>query len=181
MSLFWATFLTGACLLVLGIVYFKNGPQLRDASFAWLRSPKATFWLFGAASVWFLWYILNLGAADFGDYKTILFLLFGAVAIGSFFVVRDFLAVRGLAVLILLASRVLLDAAYMQFAHPQRLFLVTFVYLAIIIALILGATPYRMRDFYTWLFKDGNTMRPRALGAISAGYGIILIICSLSY
>ena len=181
MSLFWATFLTGLVLLILGIVYFINRPTLKEQSFAWLRSSRATVVLFGAASVWFLWYILNLGPSDFGDYKTILFILFAAVALGSFFVVRDFLAVRGLAVLILLAARLLLDSAYMQFDHPQRLFLVSFVYLAIVVALFLGTVPYRMRDFYRWLFRNDNSSRPRTLGVISLAYGVILIACSVTY
>jgi hypothetical protein len=121
---------------------------------------------------------MHLGPADFGQYRHLLFLVFLTVAVGSFFYVPDFLAVRGLSALTLLTSGVLLDAAYMQ--NPQtRLFLVSFVYLLIVISLYLGANPYRLRDFFDWLYK--KEFRPRAIGGALAAYGILLIGVALNY
>lgn len=179
MSLLLATLLTGLVLLTVGGWFLWNGPQVRPATFAWLRSTPAAVVLFGGAAVWFLWYIAHLGKADFGDYKQLLLLLFGVTALGSFFFVKDFLPVRGLAVLILLCARPLLDAAYMQFDHPQRLLLVVAVYVAIVIALIIGATPYRLRNFFNWLFRENA--RVRGLGGILAGYGAVLFVVAFTY
>lgn len=179
MSLFWATLLSGLVLIAAGGSYFLKGPSLKSWSIAWPRSKQAALVLFGPATLWFLWLILNLSQADFGDYKNLLLLGFGGVAIGSFFVVRDFLAARGLAVLMLLAARPLLDAAYMQFQHPQRLLLVIAVYIGIVLALWVGASPFRMRDFYTWLYA--KPQRARMVGGIVAIYGIILAVTALSY
>lgn len=116
--------------------------------------------------------------ADFGQYKHLLFLLFLVTAVGSFFYVPDFLAVRGLSALALLVSGTLLDAAYMQ-APQARLFLVTFVYLVIVLSLYLGASPYRLRDFFDWLYK--KELRPRVAGGLMAAYGILLIGIGLTY
>ena len=174
-----ATLLPGILLLALGGWFLWNGPQVKPLSFAWLRSNQAAVVLFGGASIWFLWYILNLGKADFGDYKHLLLVLFGGTAIGSFFFVKDFLAVRGLAVLMMLCARPLLDAAYMEFQSPQRLFMVAFVYVAIVIALIIGASPYKLRDFFTWLFA--KAARPRVLGGVLAAYGLLLFVVAFTY
>ncbi len=179
MSLFLATLLTGLVLLALGGWFLWNGPPVREATFGWLRSTPAAVVLFGGAALWFLWHIAHLGKADFGDYKQLLLLVFGVTALGSFFFVKDFLPVRGLAVLILLSARPLLDTAYMQFDHPQRLFMVSVVYLAIVIALIVGASPFRLRNFFTWLFAQ--SVRVRALGGVLAAYGALLFITAFTY
>jgi hypothetical protein len=50
--------------------------------------------------------------------------------------------------------------------------MVTAVYLAIALAIWLGAQPYRLRDFLTWLFARPG--RSRALGVLFAAYGLVL-------
>lgn len=179
MSLFQATFLLGLLLVVLGGLYAANPSWLAGWSQRWPRSKQAALVLFGPAALWFLWHVANLSQADFGDYSKLLLLGFGAVALGSFFVVRDFLAVRGLAVLILLAARPLLDAAYMQYDHPQRLLMVSTVYVLIVLALWAGATPFIMRDFYGWLFSREG--RSRRMGIAVALLGLALLGTAVSY
>jgi hypothetical protein len=78
-----------------------------------------------------------------------------------------------------LSADVLLTSAYMQYDLPQRLFLVTLVYLGIFLALYLAVAPYRARDFFNWLFSTSG--RPRALGMILAGCGLVLVVISLTY
>ena len=53
MSLLLATLLTGLVLLAVGGWFLWNGPQVRPATFAWLRSMPAAVVLFGGAAVWF--------------------------------------------------------------------------------------------------------------------------------
>lgn len=171
MSLYVATLALAFFLLLLGGSLFWNGSPVKENAMKFLRSEKASWITFGTSSAWFLWIILQLSEADFGTYKIWLFLFFAALAIASFFHVKDFLPVRGLAALILLTSYELLEVAYFQ--EPQtRLFFVSFIYLCVIIALILGAFPFLLRDFFEWLF--GTYLRPRALGLILASYGALL-------
>jgi hypothetical protein len=91
--------------------------------------------------------------------------------------VPDFLAVRGLAALILLTAGALLDVSYMHYG--SALFLKVYVYISIAIALILGANPYKLRDFFEWLYK--KEVRPRAFGGIFAVYGMLLIGVAFIY
>lgn len=179
MSLLLATLLPGLLLGALGAALLANTSAVRASLAALPRSRAATWVFFGGGAVWFLWRIAHLSSADFGDYKIPLFLGFAAVAVLSFRCVPDFLAVRGLAIVVLLAARDLLRAAFMEYAHPQRLFLVSLVYLAIIAALYLGAAPYRLRDFLSWLFARGG--RARALGGVFLAYGLLLAVVAFTY
>ena len=178
MTLFQVTVGTGIFLIILGGYYLWHGSKTADHTKAFPRSQIAAVLLLGTSASWFLYKVAHLGPADFGQYRHLLFLLFLITAVGSFFFVPDFLAVRGLAALTLLTSGVILDAAYMQ--DPQtRLFLVTFVYLAIVLSLYLGASPYRLRDFFEWLYQKEH--RPRIIGGVLAAYGAFLIGVALTY
>jgi len=178
MSLFLATLLTGLFLIAFGGHFLWHGMRSEAAVKAFPRSQTAAYLLLGGATAWFLYKVMHLGPADFGQYKEILFAVFLVTAIGSFYFVPDFLAVRGLAAMILLVAGALLEAAYMQ-DPGTRLFLVSFVYFAIVVALILGASPYKLRDFLGWLYK--SEPRPRIFGALFAAYGLLLFGMSFTY
>lgn len=171
MSLFLVTVLTGLLLVAAGTLLLWKVKTAAVVAKAFPRSELATYLTMGTASAWFLYRVLQLGEADFGAFRMYLFLGFGAVAFLSFIYVKDFLAVRGLAILILLAAWVILTPAFLQ-EPVTRLFLVSLVYLAIVVALYLGVSPFRLRDFFNWLFATDR--RPRVFGGILLGYGLLL-------
>ncbi|HEY0965888.1 MAG TPA: hypothetical protein VGD88_00750 [Opitutaceae bacterium] len=179
MSLTVATLIPGLILLVLGVLFLAGGTAVPSSIKALPRSTAASIVLFGAGAIWFLFNIWHLSEADFGQYRVALFIFFALVAGASFFLVPDFLAVRGIAVLILLGAMPLLDAAYMEFQHPQRLFMVTVVYLSVALAIYLGASPFRLRDFIEWLYRQPT--RPRVLGGVFAAYGLLLCGVAFTY
>ncbi len=117
----------------------------------------------------------------FGDYRHLLFLAFLAIATLSFYCVPDFLAVRGLSVLTLVgAMPPLLDAAYMErTAIRGGSSWVTPVFIAIALAIWLGAQPWRLRDFLEWLFRSGA--RAWRLGGALCGYGALLAVVAFTY
>lgn len=179
MSLFLATLIPGLSLLATGGLLLWNAPVVGATARAFPRSRRASWVLFGAGAAWFLYIVTQLTEADFGDYKLVLFAAFASIAILGFKLVPDFLAVRGLAVLVLLSAGSLLSAAFMQWDHPQRLFMVSLVYAAIFASLFLAGYPYRLRDFFNWLFARPG--RARTAGALCGSYGILLIIVSFTY
>jgi len=178
MSLFLATFLTGIVLVALGAFLLWQRKAAAAMAMTFPRSETAAVVLMGLGSAWFLYHVLNLGEADFGNYRHFLFIGFAAVAVLSFVHAKDFLAVRGLAILVLLTAAVLLDAAFMQ-EPATRLFLVSFVYVAIVGALYLGMSPFRLRDFFQWLFATPR--RPNFLGGLFLGYGLLLTVVAFTY
>ncbi|KXU38094.1 hypothetical protein AXK11_01255 [Cephaloticoccus primus] len=179
MSLTLATLIPAALLLGLGLALLSGRAIVAALCKQWPRSSAAALLLFGGAALWFLYKVWHLPEADFGSHRTLLAIGFGAIAALSFKYVPDFLAVRGVAILVLLGASPLLDAAYMKYELPQRLFLVSLVYLAIALALYLGAVPYRLRDFFEWLF--GRPARSRVFGAMLAAYGALLVFVATTY
>ncbi|HKJ91074.1 MAG TPA: hypothetical protein VJ960_08085, partial [Oceanipulchritudo sp.] len=128
---------------------------------------------------WFLWKILQLGQSDFGDYKNLLFLLFAGTLIGSLLYVRDFLAVRGVAILILLSANTGLKAAFGLYDIPERLVLVGILYLFIVLALYYGVLPFKMRETVTALCASPG--RLRLSGAVLTLMGLLLGIMAFLY
>ena len=123
--------------------------------------------------------IWHLSPADFGEYRVYLFFGFLAVALLSFKCVPDFLAVRGLATVVLMGAMPLLDAGFMNFEHTRTLLYKFAVYLAITAAVWLGAQPWRLRDFLAWLFA--RPARPRVIGGVISAYGLTLAVVAFSY
>ncbi|CAI8280868.1 MAG: hypothetical protein CNB76_00860 [Puniceicoccaceae bacterium MED-G32] len=178
MSLFYATLATGLFLILCGGSLLFNYNRSRTFLKAFPRSKSATYILMVAAMIWFSLKIYNLGIADFGDYKTLLLAIFLTITVTSFYFVPDFLGVRALAGLTLLIADALLDAAYMQ-DPASRLFLVSFVYVAILYAFILGASPYFLRDTIDWFYK--NQLRVQIFGYLLCIYGALLSYVALNY
>ena len=178
MSLLLATLIPGLLLLALGGALLSGHATVATVLKALPRSQDAAYLFFGTGAAWFLYKVLDLSPADFGEYRTWLFIGFTVVAVLSFKFVPDFLAVRGLCVLTLLSASPLLAAAYMQ-DPPQRLFMVTAVYIALALAIWLGAQPYWLRDFFQWLFA--SRARPRVVGGVLAAYGLLLAVVAFTY
>jgi hypothetical protein len=181
MSLFLATLLPGLGLTALGVLLLLNSPVLIATLKALPRSQAGTLVFFGGGLLWFLVRVASMGDADriVGSSNVPWVVGFAALGVLSVKYVPDFLAVRGLSILALLVAAALLDAAYMEYDHPQRLFLVSLVFVAIVAALYLAAVPYRLRDFFQWLFA--NPARARAYGAGLLFYGVLLNVVAFTY
>lgn len=179
MSLTLATLIPGLLLLVLGSLLWVNTSAISAMFKALPRSQAAAFLFFGSGAAWFLYHVWHLSMADFGEFRVWLFFGFAAVAVLSFIYVTDFLAVRGLAVLTLLGSWPLLMAGYMVWDHPQLYLQKVALYMAVSLAIYLGAAPYRLRDFFEWLYRAPG--RARVVGGAVAIYGLTLTAVAFTY
>ena len=179
MSLFLATLLPGLFCAALGGLLASNHSLVTASLKAFPRSQTAAYLAFGGAAAWFLWVTWNSSPADNFDHPVLFTVGFAAVAVLSFQCVPDFLAVRGLATLVLLVAWHLRGAAYMEYDHPQRLLMVSPLFVAVALAIWLGVQPFRLRDFFEWLFFRPS--RPRVIGGLLAAYGVMLVIVSFTY
>jgi hypothetical protein len=177
MSLFAATLVPGLILIVLGLPLLLDHSGAKAAIKAFPRSTSVGYLVFSVAAAWFLYNICHLSNADFGEYRTLLFIGFAAVAVLSFRCVPDFLGVRGACALVLIAATPFLESAYMEYDRPQRLYMVGLVYVAIAFAIWLGAQPWRLRDFFGWLFARAS--RSRGMGGLLVAYGFLL--CGVAF
>lgn len=128
---------------------------------------------------WFVWKLSQLGQSDFGDYKNLLMILFGATVVGSILYVRDFLAVRGVAIIVLLAANTGLKSAFGLYDIPERLVLVVILYVFIIAGLTYGIMPYHMRETVNWFTKSTDLVRRG--GLVFSSLGGLLLVCAVLY
>ena len=185
MTLTTATLVTGILLFALGVVLLLPYPAVVTSVKRFPRSRTLAYLLFGLGAAWFLYRITHLSAADFGQYRKPLFVFFLVVALGSFKFVPDFLAVRGACVLVLLGASHLLDPGYMNWDYGQisefgRIYLYKIaVFVAVALAIYLGAVPFRLRDFIEWLYRKGG--RAQLVGGLMAGYGLAVVAVAFTY
>ncbi|MDR0417854.1 MAG: hypothetical protein LBH08_00225 [Puniceicoccales bacterium] len=137
-----------------------------------LRSEVAGTVIFLLSGTWFLGHVLTLGESDFGEYKYFFFVFFLTIILITLVKIRDFLSVRGGAILALLTANELLKAAYMK-PQGSRLILVTFIYAAIVVGMIFGGWPYKGRDFVDFLFS--HPTRPCLFGLLTTCCGILTL------
>ena len=179
MSLFYTSLITGLFLSIIGFLLLFPRSKFHSLVTDFPRSRLLSVTFVSIATIWFLWkHVAFLSEADFGEYKLLIGSIALATALLSFYFVPDFLAVRGLAMILLLWSREVLDAAFLH-ASYNRLVLVSVIYLIILAALYFGAWPYKMRDFIGWLYKE--TLRVRTLGSALSTLGLFITILSFTY
>ncbi len=141
------------------------------------RCTPAGYILMVLATLWFLGYVHQESISDFASFKPVLFLLFGAVGLGACLFVKDFLAVRGLAVLFLLLAKLMVDTARWVDTN-WSLVIVTWAYVLVIAGMWFTVSPWRLRDIVNW--STANDQRIRLLSGIRLGFGILLIILGLT-
>lgn len=181
MSLTIATVITSLILLSLGGLFLLGNSAVTATIKAFPRSRTATIVFFGGGAAWFLYQVANMSVADVIGFSspTPFVFIFGALALLSFIYLPEFLAVRGASIIVLVGSWPLLMSAYQLYDVPQRLFMVSIIYVAVTIALCLAAWPYRLRDFFEWLYRVPG--RARVLGGVLMGYGLLLAGVSFTY
>jgi len=180
MTLFYATLITAGILLVLGALFLVSNSAIKSMFKAFPRSQAATVIFFGGGAAWFLYNVANMSTADVIGFSTPtpFVYIFGALAVASFFYVPEFLAVRGLSVLILVGFWPLLMSGFGNWSGP-KLMMATAVYVLVTAAIYLAASPFRLRDFFEWIYRVPG--RARVLGVILVAYGTLLAGLAFTY
>lgn len=124
------------------------------------------------ATGWFVYYVSLETVSDFAHMKRFLYVFFGAVGVGTCIFVRDFLAVRGLACLLLLMAKLVTDNARLV-DSDWRLVLVTWAYAWIIAGIWLTISPWRLRDWIEWL--TASESRTKFVSGLRAAFGLLVI------
>lgn len=139
------------------------------------RSRAAGAALLTIDLIWSFWLLATMEMGEFSGFRRPLLIV---LPIGFFLVLRfvdEFLAVRALGILCLLAAEPLLDAAFLQ-PQTSRLFLTVLAYLMIVAGLIWVTMPYLMRDQLDWSLQQIG--RWRFLSGIGLALGVAILICA---
>ncbi|MEW6159839.1 MAG: hypothetical protein AB1813_20600 [Verrucomicrobiota bacterium] len=171
--------------LAIGIGLLFSVPQLfgllKPASFAEAarKFPRDETWgyfLMALGTLWFLSNLSNEAIADFAAYKKPMMIGFAAVGLLTCIYVKDFLAVRGLAIVILLLSKLMLDTARWHDSQ-WRLVVSIWAYVWIVAAMWFTISPWRLRDLIHWMTASEH--RIRVGSAVRLGLGLFLAALGL--
>jgi hypothetical protein len=139
------------------------------------RSRSAGAILLTVDLVWSFWLLATMEMGEFSRFRLPLLI---ALPVGFFlvlFFVDEFLAVRALGILCLLAAEPLLDAAFLQ-PQSTRLLVTVLAYAMIIKGLFWVTMPYLLRDQINWGLK--HLGRWRILSGLWLLFGVALLVCA---
>ena len=147
-------------------------PNLASVAQKFPRSRMAGVFLLTICLVWTFWLLATIQMGEFSAFRRPLLM---ALPVGYGLVllfVGEFLAVRALGILCLLAAEPLLDAAFLRY-EPNRLLVTALAYLLIVAGLFWVAIPYVLRDQINWSTR--SVFRWRFLNAIALIYGCVIL------
>ncbi|MEY5025146.1 MAG: hypothetical protein RLZZ244_674 [Verrucomicrobiota bacterium] len=172
LSLENALVLVGVLLVAGHVVAWSAEAWVKQNLKAFPRSGNAGNFLYTTAAAWFVWLVSNSDLGEFSSMRNN-FLAMSAVGyVTGIVFMREFLAVRALGILALLAGEPLLEAAWMR-PEGGKLFLVTLVYAWIVGGLFCVGMPYLLRDAMEWI--SGTAARWRAACVAGIVYGGVLL------
>jgi hypothetical protein len=130
-----------------------------------------TLMLLGTA--WFLWNLSQESIADFAAYKNILLIGFAAVGLGTCVFVQDFLAVRGLAVVLLLLAKLMVDTGRPLLTQSHWVLVIqTWAYLLVLGGMWFTVSPWRLRDLLEW--TTANEKRIKIGCGVRLAFGLFV-------
>jgi len=168
----FTTGLAAGLLLILGHAMALARPS---DSMSWAktfpRSRAAATALLAVAAVWSFLLVRSIDLGEFSPLRNVMLLGIVAGSILAWIYVPEFLAVRALGMLLLLAAEPLLESAVLR-EEPTRLLLVLLAYAWVIAGLFFVGMPYVLRDAITWLTRIPVRWKAAALGGVA--YGVVL-------
>ena len=143
------------------------------------RSLPFGYALMALGTAWFLYYLKSESAADFAAYKLHMAVAFAAVGVGTCIFVQDFLAVRGLAIVLLLVAKLMVDTGRPHLGEtPWVLLFQAWAYLLVVAGIWLTVSPWRLRDFLDW--ATANEKRVKIGSSIRLAFALLVVALGLT-
>jgi len=102
-------------------------------------------------TIWFLYNLSLESVADFAAFKNYMMMAFAAIGIGTCVFVHDFLAVRGLAIVLLCLAKLMVDTGRPHLGDTSwALVIQTWAYIFVVAGIWLTISPWRFRDWLAW-------------------------------
>lgn len=176
-SLHTAGLVLGICLLLLSVASLVRPTLSQNLARQLPRSRVAGVVLFSLAFLWTLWLLSTMEMGEFSSFRRPLLI---GLPIGFVLVLRflgEFLAVRALGILCLLAAEPLIEAAFLRY-EPSRLVVTVFAYLLVIAGLFWVTMPYLLRDQINWTARSNG--RWQFVNAIGFLYGAVTLVLAVT-
>lgn len=167
----------GVLLLLTHLGALGFAPVVQNLARRFPRSAGAGAVLFTAAAAWALALVGTMDLGEFTAYRPVFMAVVAAGYVLTLIFVREFLAVRALGMLLLLAAEPLIEAAFLR-PETSRLLLTVLAYAWAVMGMFWIGKPYLLRDQIDWACRAPWRWRLAALAGVV--YGAALIVCALT-
>ena len=174
-SLHAAGLVAGALLILLGLLAISSSARALLPQFP--RSRTAGAALLTVDLIWTFWLLATMEMGEFSSFRRPLLVI---LPIGFFLVLKfadEFLAVRALGILCLLAAEPLLDAAFLR-PELSRLLVTMLAYVMIVAGVLWVTMPYLLRDQISW--STNSAGRWGAVSGLGLVFGIAILGCAVA-
>jgi hypothetical protein len=138
------------------------------------RHIPSGVWLMVLGTAWFLYNLSLESIADFAAFKPHMMVAFAAIGLGTCIFVHDFLAVRGLAVVLLLLAKLMVDTGRPHLADsPWVLVIQIWAYVFVVAGIWLTISPWRLRNWIEW--ATATEQRTRNLALIRLAFCLAVV------
>lgn len=135
------------------------------------RSRPAATVLLVIAAVWSFLLVRHIDLGEFSRLRNVMLLGIVVGSILSWMYVEEFLAVRALGMLLLLAAEPLLESAVLR-EQPTRILLSSLAYAWVVAGLFFVGMPYLLRDAICWVSADTQRWRLAAVAGLLYGVAV---------
>ncbi len=130
-------------------------------------------------TAWFVWNVHLESVSDFAAFKPAMMIGFAGVGVLCCIFVQDFLAVRGLAVLLLLLAKLMVDTGRPHLGQTHWVWVIqTWAYLMVIAGMWFTVTPWRVRDLVNW--GTATEKRIRVTSTFRLAFALFVVILGLT-
>jgi hypothetical protein len=158
---------------------FSNPAGFAAAVRKFPRSLAAGYGLMLLGTAWFLFNLSQESISDFAAFKTPLLAGFAAVGLGAAIFVQDFLAVRGLAVVLLLLAKLMVDTGRPHLSETAWVLVIqAWAYVLVVAGMWFTISPWRLRDFLEW--GTANEKRVKVGCGIRLAFGLFIAVLGLT-
>jgi hypothetical protein len=179
MKLSLLSILLGLGMSVPQIIGLARPAQLAAAVRRFPRNLPLGIALMLLGTAWFVWNVNVEPIADFSAYKPAMVIGFGVVSVLCCFFVQDLLAVRGLAIVMLLLAKLMVDTGRPHLGETSWVLVIQiWAYVLVVAGVWFTTTPWRLRDFLNW--ATATQTRTRVGSAIRLAFAVFVLILGLT-
>lgn len=153
--------------------------QLAAAARKFPRNLPVGVGLMLLGTAWFVWNVKIEPIADFSAFKPYMMAGFVAVGVLSCVFVQDFLAVRGLAVVLLLLGKTMVDTGRPHLGESPFVEVIqVWAYVLVVAGIWFTITPWKLRDFIQW--ATATDARTRLLSCVRLAFAAFVVFLGLT-
>jgi hypothetical protein len=179
MTLSLLTILLGVGMGLPQIVGLTQPAKLSAAAKKFPRNLPLGILLMLLGTAWFVWNVNIEPIADFSSFKPYMMAGFVAVGVLSCIFVQDFLAVRGLAVVLLLLGKLMVDTGRPHLGQsPFVLVIQVWAYVFVVAGIWFTVTPWKLRDLINW--ATATESRTRLLSGLRLAFAAFVLVLGLT-